>query len=514
MEKFLKKHEEKIKLYMEITDKGKKISDEINEKIKIYNEKKLDLRKEVNNLINKFKILNEEIKKLKLVEIDKKCNNDVIKKQKEIFADIDTIQSRIKAVIDNIKKANEEMKKKQNDILPPETYDRLSKKLNELSTDLTKLKDTTKEYNDISEIIKEENNKIKELETFYNSINETNLKESIEKFKTFEDGNKKLADNINNFQKIFIPKVNNLNEYVKQNDICKKEILEIFDKFKEQNIKINESIDKLLLKMKELFDETNKLKLLEIINKNKNEVKPNWEKIQEKYTNIIKKINSYLDKKKGSSSANQNNSGKEKNEIKIESKKVDNAKLKEISDKLNKEMKPLEEKQKEIIATFDKLKKGKQECLNDINKICEDEDNALNEIKVAYKNDIKNINMQNIKENFEKYKKFNEKYQEIHEKIRKTSNQCATFVKSYNEFAHEEFNNRQKIFENANTFIENGIGIDENNEKIIKKAEEIIEDIKKFKINELNDLFKNNVNKKMKDLNEVQEVLAKLLNKK
>ena len=512
MKNYLKKHDEKIKLFKEINEKGQKLSKEVKEKVEIYNEKKLDLRKEVSNLINKFKSLAEEAKKLKLIEIDKKCNNDVIKKQKEIFADIDTIQNALKTIVDNMKT---EMKTKQNELLSQEKYDNLIKKLNDLNTDLNKLKDSDKDYNDIIEIIKEENNIIKDFESFYNTINDINdqnIKDSIEKFKKCEDTHKKLGGKINNYQKIFLPKVNNLNEYIKKNDACKKEILEIYNKFKEQKIKINELLDKLLFKMKELYDETNKLKMMDIINKSKNEMKPNWEKIQEIYNKIIAKINSYFDKKKDSSPIPINN--KLTVEVVSQNKQVDDKKIKEISEKINNEMKPLEEKQKELIIIWDKLKKDKIECLNYINKIAEEEDNTMNEIKGVYKNDIKNIDMQNIKDNFEKYKKFNEKYIEIHDKIKKASSKCETLVKNYNEFIDNEFNNRKKIFENANSFIKNGIGIDEKNEKIIKKSEEISGELKKFNINELNEKFNNKIQLKMKDLNSVQKTLSQLLSKK
>ena len=507
IKKYLIKHEEKMKLYQEIAKKGKEISDEINEKIRIYNEKKLDLRKEVNNLINKFKTLAEESKKLKLIEIHKKCDNDVIKKQKEIFSDIDTIQNRIKAIVENIKQSYEEMKKNQNEILTQETFDKISKKQTQLTTELSKIKEANKEYNDITKIIKEEISFIKELETFNNSINENNIKDSFEKFKKLEISHRTLGENINSFQKSFIPKVNNFSEFMNQSEKCKKEIFDIYDKFKEKKLQMNESLDKLLGKMKELFDESKNLKIMEIINKSKNEMKPNWEKIEEIYNKIINKIKTFLGEKKGVQNAQI---------IKIEkvNKTEDNKKIKEISEKINKEMKPLEEKQKELIKILEKLKKDRIQCLNDLNKIIEEQDSTMKDIKVVYKGDINNINKQNIKDNFEKYKKYNEKYREICEKIKNISNKCADLVKSYNGFIESEFENRKKIFENINILSANGVGIDANNEKIIKKAEEILDEIKKYKINDLNEIFNNKVNAKMKDLNGVEEILAKLLSKK
>ena len=507
MTNYLKKHEEKMKLYKEISEKGIKISEEINTKIKIYNEKKLDLRKEVSNLIEKYKSLAKEVQKLKLIEIHKKCDNDVIKKQKEILEDIDKIQNGLKNIVNNIKQSNEDMKKNQNEILTQEISDKLIKTQKDLNTELNKLKDTNKENDEITGIIKKENNFIKELETFNSSINENNLKDSIEKFKNIEESHKKLGEKINNFQKKFIPKVKNFNKYIEDMENYKKEIMALYGKFKDKNLQINETLNNLLLKMKELFDDTNNLKFMKIINKSKDEVKPNWEKIEKLYDTITNKIKSYIDKKKGLTNS-QSNKNEKSSIIKVDEKKV-----KELSEKINKEMKPLEEKQKELIKNLDKLKKEKSQYLNDLNKIYEAQEKALKEIKAVYKNDIKNINKQNIQENIEKYKNFNEKYIEFAEKIKNMSEKCNTLAKSYNEFIEQEFENRKKIIENVNALSSNGVGIDEKNTKILKKAEEILDEIKKYKINELNEVFNKKVTNKMKDMVGVQEALVKATKK-
>ncbi len=507
MKTFLDKHEQKMKLYDEIQKKGVKISEEINEKIKIYNEKKLDLRKEVNNLIEKFKQLNEEAKKLKLIEIHNKCNNEVIKKQKEIFGYIDKIQNGLKNVVENIKKDNEEIKKKQDEILTDELINKYNKTQNEIEIKINKLKDMDKVYNDITEVINEEKNFMKELETFNNSpINENNIKDSIEKFKILESTHKKVGEKINGFQNTFIPKVNNFNECMKEYDNCKNEILGIYEKFKEKKLQVNESLDKLLFKMKELFDESKNLKILDIINKSKNEMKPNWEKIETIYNEIINKIQTILDKKRGTSSVpkSTNSNIKEENNNNIK-------KNKEIEEKINKEMKALKETQNELIKIINNLKENKKENLNELKKISEEQDKTMEEIKVVYKNDLKNIDKQNLKDNFEKYKNFNEKYKTIIDRIKKISDKCANLVKSYNEFVEKEFENRKKIFENANILSQNGFNVDEN---IIKKAEDILEDLKKFKINELNEIFNGTINSKMKNLNEVEEILMNLIKNK
>ena len=502
IKKFLKKHEEKMKLFNEINEKGKKISEEINEKINICKEKKLDLKKEVNNLIKKFKVLTEELKKLKLIEINEKCNNDVIKKQKEIFTNIDTIQDGLKAIVANIQQKNQEMAKKQNELLPKEKFDTINKNQTDLTNELNTLKDTDKNLNDIIEIINEEIKLKKEFESLLNNIKESNLKESIDSFRKLETTNNKLGEKINNFQKVFIPKVNKFNEFLKKYDNFKKEILDIYDKFKENNLQINESLDKILSKMKEIYDKTKKLKIMDAIEKSK-EMKSNWEKNQEIYSNLVDKIKALVEKKKGGTIVHS---------LKKDNKEKDK-KNKEIEDKISKDLEELEKKQKELIEKLNKLKKDKVECLNDLNKILEDQDNALKNIKVVYKNDIKNINIQNIQDNFEKYKQFNDKYRQIFEKIKKTSDKCKAIFMTYNEFGEHEYNNRKNIIEKANILAQNGIEIKGKNEKIIKKVDEILEEFKKLNINELNEIFNKKVNMKMKDLGNVQAIIVNLLKK-
>ena len=44
--------------------------------------------------------------------------------------------------------------------------------------------------------------------------------------------------------------------------------------------------------------------------------------------------------------------------------------------------------------------------------------------------------------------------------------------------------------------------------------EEILGEIKNFKINEINEIFNSKVNMKMKEINSVQEILVKLLSNK
>ena len=508
MNKFLKKHQEKINLYNEINEEGKQISKEINEKIKSYNERKLDFRKEVNKLVTKFNILVAESKKLKLLEINKKCSNDVLKKQKGIFKDIDTIQNGLKSLIDNINENKNNKLKMQNDILSQDVIDNFNQRYNELNDELTRLKEIDRDYDKIVGIVNEENDMKNEFESFLNSIDEKKIKSSLEHFKSIQSKHNKLAEKINNFQNDFLPKISKYNEFIRQNEILKKEIFDIYEKFKENQLQVNETLDKLMSKIREMFDETNKLKFMPIINKSKNEMKVIWEKIEEIYANIINKLKSYAEKK-GISMVRSD----QPNIKNVQNRNINKEQIKQISDKINKDMIPLEEKQKEIIKIFDKLKADKSNCINNLYNLANEEEQILNEIKPVYNNDIKNINKENIQNNFEKYKNFNEKYKAIFEKIKDASNKCAILVKSYNEFISTEYDNRKKIFDNINNFARNGIGLDEKNEKIIKKSEEILNGIKNYKINELNDIFNNNVNKKMKDLNRVQEILVALMSK-
>ena len=218
MSKYLKKHEEKMKLYNKINEDGSQISTEINELIKLYNDKKLDLKKEVSNLISKFNILAKEKKKLKLLDIHKKCDDTVIKKQKEILRDIDTIQNGLNSLLENIKQENKDKIKKQNELLTPDIIEKVNKRYNELINDLNKLKEIDNDYENIIQIIKEENALIRELESFNNKIDENNFKSNFEDFKNLESKHNKLAEKINNFQRNFFSKINNYNEFIRQND--------------------------------------------------------------------------------------------------------------------------------------------------------------------------------------------------------------------------------------------------------------------------------------------------------
>ena len=480
-----------------------KISEELKEKIKIYKEKRLGLRKEIDNLIKEFNKSNKELKNIKIIEISNKFYNEVNKKQKELYDDIDKIQNEISKVFEEIRKA-------QYEILTYELINKFTNIQNESEIKINKIKDMDKFYNDITEVIIEESNFIKELETFNNSsINETELKILIEKFKVFENCHKKIGEKINVFQKVFIPKANIFKECMKENDNCKKEIMDIFNKFKEKNLETNESLDKLLLKMKELSEESKNLKIIEIINKNKNEMKPNWEKIELIYNEITNKIQTIIDKKKEVTSK-ENNIINSNNNIKKEKPNEIIKKDKENEKNINEEMKILKEKQNELMKIIDNLKENKKEYLNEMNLISEEQDKSLEEIKVVYKNDIKNINIQNIKDNYEKYKIFNEKYKNIIGKIKKISDKCTNLAISYNGFVEKELLNRKKIFENIKTLSENGFYVDEN---IIKRTEEIVEKLKNFKLNELNEIFKGTINLKMKNLNEVKDILVNLTKK-
>ncbi len=81
---YFKKHDEKMKLFNEINKEGAQLLKEVEGQVDIYNTKKLNLKKEVNNLLDKFMNFMEEIKNLKLVKINEKCNKEV-KKAMDFF---------------------------------------------------------------------------------------------------------------------------------------------------------------------------------------------------------------------------------------------------------------------------------------------------------------------------------------------------------------------------------------------------------------------------------------------
>ena len=431
---FLERHKEQIKAYDEINEEGKRLSEEIDMKIKSHKEKKLDLKIEMNNLIKKFNGLIEETKKLKLIEINKKYDKEVVQRQEEIHNNLNAIQNGLKSSVENI----------QNELLSQEKFDTISKKQTELSNELNKYNEINNEFNEITEIIQEEQNFIKELEPFYNNIKEANLQESFDLFKNHEKTQNELAEKINNFEKNFIPKVNNYNEYIKQNDNCKKEILDIYKKFEEKNVKISESLDKLFLKTKDLYDEIKSLKINDLVEKSK-EMKSNWEKVMEIYNNILEKLKKMV----------ENNGGilmkfSKKNTVDNE---IQNMELKRsLSKGLEKAQfeDELENKIKNILPRIEKLKETEKDeieldqHITKLNSISE-------EIKKLVKETITQENYIQIDEQKckiakefllfsgklgELLKKHQEQikvYDEINEEVKRLSEEIDLIIKSYNE---------------------------------------------------------------------------------
>ena len=505
IKKSIGKFENIFKSYEQITKDIKKLTEELNEQNKIFMERKLDAKKELTELADKFNAMKPEFKKLKIPNIYNKFL-EILKKQKEISSKIETIQKGLKSLMENIKKEKNDKIEKQKELLSKDMADKFSERYTELNNKLKKIKETDKFYDVIETIIKDEN----DLKTTFKSIldtniDEKNLKSTIDNFNKTQSKREELIGKITNFQKIFIPYVDIYNKYIEQREALNKEIYEIYSKYQENKLQINDQLGQLLIKRNEIIEQTNKLKFREIVEKNKN-CNTKWDEIKQLLENTINKLKSLSDK---GISIFVGDKEKAK-ELKIEKEK----KNKEIIDKINKDMIPLLEKQKEIINMLDKLKKDKINCLNTLNSLANEEDKILNEIKVVYNNDIKNINKENFKNNFEKYKKFDENFHVIHEKIKNASNTCNELVDSYKKLIETLNENRKKIIENYNKFPQNNIEVDDKNKKIIQKEEEILDEIKKFKINDINDVFNNKVNKKINDINSVRKVLIELSSKK
>ena len=501
IKKEIDKFENIFKSYEQITKEINKLTQEINDKNKIYLERKLDAKKELSELVDKFNAMKPEFKKLKIPDIYKKFLK-ILDKQKDISTNMETIQKGLESLMEKIKKEKNDKIEKQKELLSQDMADEFNKRYIELNNELTKIKETDKYYDVIEVIIKEENDLKTTFKSFLDTnIDENNMKSSIDNFNKIQSKRDELIGKINNFQKSFIPYVDIYNKYIEKREDINKEIYDIYCKYQENKLQINEQLGKLLIKRNEIVEQTNKLKFREIIEKNKN-CNSNWEELKSLNENIINKLKSLKDK--GISIFIGDKDKIKENKIEKEKK------IKEIVDKINKDMIPLLEKQKKLIIGIDKLKKDKADCINNLNSLSNEEDKILNEIKVVYNNDAKNINKENLKNNFEKYKKFDENFHTLLNKIKDASNKCNEVVGSYKKFIDTLNENRKNIFENYNNFPKYNIEVDDKNKKIIQKEEEILDEVKKLNINEMNDIFNNKVNKKIKDLSNVQKIIIEV----
>ena len=493
---YFKKHDENMKLYNEISKEGAILLEAVKEQVDIYNTKKLNLKKELNSLIEKFYNLMDEIKKLKLIEINEKCNKEVAK-AKDFFEDIKQIQNKLSNFVDEFK---DNIKNKQNEFLPKEKYDILNNKQNELNETINKLKEKEKDYEHLLTLIQEENDLIKNCENITNSLTKENIKESLNKLENYENQINQLVEKVNNFQSNINNIVGLFNSFIKESNDVRKQTSEICDKFKENKIPPSENMKTIVQKINELDEGFNQLKIKQILEKNKNELLPNWTKVNDTFNLSIQKIKSL------------SNDIAQKNNVKInqENVEINNEKNKEIKDKVNKDLSLLEKEQNDIKKTCDKIKKDKIKLIEDFNNISKEEEKTLNDIKQVFNNDIKNIDMQNIQKNIEKYKAFNEKYKELGSKVNKMSEECKSLFDSYNSFIKIEETNRKKIYDNVHILYDNKIGIEQNIEKIMKTTNEIFDEIEKMKINELNGLFKNQVVEKFKDMQSIMSAISQI----
>ena len=137
----------------------------------------------------------------------------------------------------------------------------------------------------------------------------------------------------------------------------------------------------------------------------------------------------------------------------------------------------------------------------------------MTEIKKVFNNDIKNITITNLKDNFEKYKPFNEKYKEIGQKLNDITQRCKSLFQSYNSFIKVETENRKKIYDTAHILPENGIKIDEKIEKILNTLKEIFDQVESLNLEQLNGIFNNNAVAKFKEMQNIISTVSQL-NKK
>ena len=354
---YFKKHDEKMKLFNEINKEGAQLLKEVEGQVDIYNTKKLNLKKEVNNLLDKFMNFMEEIKNLKLVKINEKCNKEV-KKAMDFFTDVKQMQNKLNTFVDEYK---DNIKQKQNEILPHEKYDKIYKRENELMDILTKLKESSKDYERLLKLIEEEKTIMKNCEILGNNITKENPKDILTKVENYEKQIKELANKINKFQGDINTIIGLFNGYVKDTNEVRKEISEVFDKFKENKVPNNENFKNLVDKINELDAGFKELKVKEMLEKNKSELLANWDKVNEAYNNTFNKFNESQGKKERIMvyKTTKNN--------------ADSAKMKEIKDKVNKEMTVLEKEQNGIKNTLDKIKNDKKKLIEDINTIIKEE---------------------------------------------------------------------------------------------------------------------------------------------
>ena len=495
---YFKKHDENMKLYNDINKEGAQLLKEVEGQIDVYNTKKLNMKKEVNNLIDQFTNFMKEIQKLKLVEINEKCNREV-KKAKDFAEDVKKMQNKLISFVDELK---EDIKKQQNEIFSQDIFDNIHKKQNELSDTLLKLKDTEKDFNYLIKLIEEENTFIKNCEKLDKNISQKkdDPKVILNNITSYEKQIKQLAEKINKFQKDIQQIVGLFNGYIKETNDIRIQVSEAFEKFKEKKIPVSENLEKVVKKINELDQGFKELKVKELIEKNKNELLANWQKVNDAFNNTCNKI-----KSGGKEEKKSNNNSKEN--------KISKEKVKEIKDKVKKEMEIIEKEQNDITNKLDKIKKDKYKLVEDINNMSKEEQNLLSNIRNIFNNDIKNITLQNVKTNFEKYNKFNEKTRELGPKINPLAQRCKSLFEEFNSFVKVENTNRKKIYEQAHNLQDNGIGIDEKMEKMLKKAKEVFDELDKLYLNELNDLFNNNVVGKFKEMQNIIEAISNVTKK-
>ena len=137
----------------------------------------------------------------------------------DFFTDVKQMQNKLNTFVDEYK---DNIKQKQNEILPQEKYDKIYKRENELMGVLIKLKESIKDYEHLLKLIEEENTIMKNCEIIVNNITKENPKDLLTKLENYEKQIEELANKINKFQGDIKIIIELFNGYVKDTNEVRK----------------------------------------------------------------------------------------------------------------------------------------------------------------------------------------------------------------------------------------------------------------------------------------------------
>jgi len=428
--------------------------------IKRLNELKKDVEKEHDKVEYYKEEHNEIIKELEKLEKDKNVrvfekNNNIIRPtiEKEDIKKMEKSISEMKSKIDNIslyELSDKDIKKE---------YDEIIKEENKEKSDRSRRKERK---NEIEKEIKENNMRI--MKKGISKIPKK-TKEEYEKFeKEYEELEETIIDDIKLLEKI---KVNEENKI--RRDEIRKRIEKIERKYKFEDKCESCRYNKKVLKG-DLENELNKIVIENIEDIDEEEKKSKEERIV-RWEKINRNVNEY------------NNVMEEWEEYEKNMKKI--KKLKEINDKLEEELKNINEQDNENNKT-EKKKKEIEYCMNTRDK-CNEDEKMINEQKKRWNEYV--IYEENRKKR-EKYDKLREEKEEM-DKIKKENEEYKMW-----EEKKEEYNRLEK-----------GLKMIMRNEKIkirTKLEEELNKEEKSDKAKERINILKN-VLKKREDYNNMRE---------